>query len=60
MLENTIPTYLKYDGRLSVADAISVEIIHRRGINKIVSFDEDFDGEAFPEFTENSLDTGRD
>lgn len=43
MLENTIPTYLKYDGRLSVADAISVEIMHRRGINKIVSFDEDFD-----------------
>jgi len=43
LLESAISTYLKYDGTLSVADAVSVEIMHRRGIKKIVSFDADFD-----------------
>lgn len=43
LLEGAIPTYLRYDGTLSVADAVSVEIMRRRGIKKIVSFDRDFD-----------------
>jgi predicted nucleic acid-binding protein len=43
LMENAIRTYLKYDGTLSVADAVSVEVMRSRGINKIVSFDADFD-----------------
>ena len=43
LLDAAIPIYLKYDGTLAVADAISVEIMRRRGIKKIVSFDADFD-----------------
>ena len=43
LLESTIPIYLKYDGALSVADAVSVETMRRRGVKKIVSFDADFD-----------------
>ena len=36
-------TFLKYDGTLSFADAVSVEIMKDLGINQIVSFDSDFD-----------------
>jgi len=43
LLESAIQVYLKYDGTLSVADAVSVEAMRRRGIKKIVSFDADFD-----------------
>jgi len=43
LLKQSMETYLKYDGTLSVADAVSVEVMRRRGIRKIVSFDADFD-----------------
>lgn len=43
LLKQSMEVYLKYDGRLSVADAVSVEIMRRRGIKKIISFDADFD-----------------
>ena len=43
LLGESMDVYLKYDGTLSVADAVSVEIMRRRGIKKIVSFDRDFD-----------------
>ena len=40
---NAMETFLKYDGTLSFADAVSVEIMKDLGINQIVSFDSDFD-----------------
>ncbi len=43
LLKQSMETYLKYDGTLSVADAVSVEVMRRRGVRKIVSFDADFD-----------------
>lgn len=43
LLEKAIATYLKYDGTLSLADAVAVEIMRGRGIRKICSFDTDFD-----------------
>jgi hypothetical protein len=43
LLKQSMDVYLGYDGTLSVADAVSVEVMRRRGINKIVSFDADFD-----------------
>lgn len=43
LLRQSMETYPKYDGTLSVADAVSVEIMRRRGIKKIASFDADFD-----------------
>jgi predicted nucleic acid-binding protein len=43
LLESVIPVYLKYDGTLSISDAISIEIMRRRGIKEMVSFDADFD-----------------
>lgn len=36
-------TFLKYDGTLSFADSVSIEIMSDLGIEKIVSFDSDFD-----------------
>lgn len=35
--------FLKYDGTLSVSDAVSVFIMKKKGIDRIVSFDSDFD-----------------
>ena len=43
LLENAMQTFLMYDGTLSLADAASVEIMHLFGIDRIVSFDSDFD-----------------
>ena len=43
LLENAMQTFLMYDGTLSLADATSVEIMHLFGIDRIVSFDSDFD-----------------
>ena len=43
LLENAMQTFLMYDGTLSLADATSVEIMHLFGIDRIVSFDGDFD-----------------
>ncbi|KZX14665.1 tRNA(fMet)-specific endonuclease VapC [Methanobrevibacter cuticularis] len=39
----SINTLLKYDGTLSLADSLSVEIMKEIGIQEIVSFDKDFD-----------------
>ncbi|WP_245637476.1 type II toxin-antitoxin system VapC family toxin [Methanobrevibacter filiformis] len=36
-------TLVKYDGTLSLADSLSVEIMKKLGIYEIVSFDDDFD-----------------
>ncbi len=35
--------FLKYDGSISLADASSIEIMKKYGIEKIISFDSDFD-----------------
>jgi len=41
--DNSIFTLLHYDGTLSLADCLSLQIMRKIGINKIVSFDRDFD-----------------
>jgi len=43
VLEGAIPVFVKYDGKLSVSDAISVHIMSLKNIQKILSFDSDFD-----------------
>jgi predicted nucleic acid-binding protein len=40
---NAIGKFLKYNGTLSYADVVSLEIMEEKGINTIVSFDSDFD-----------------
>ena len=35
--------FLKYDGTLSLADCVSLEIMNLHNVDKIVSFDADFD-----------------
>ena len=37
-------TYLKYDGTLSLADAVAITVMKKNNIYEIVSFDRDFDG----------------
>lgn len=39
----SMETFLKYDGTLSFADSVSVELMRTFGIKSIVSFDSDFD-----------------
>lgn len=36
-------TYLKYDGTLSLADAVAITVMEKNNIHEIVSFDKDFD-----------------
>ncbi len=43
LLENAMETFLMYDGTISLADATSVEIMQQFGIDRIISFDSDFD-----------------
>jgi len=43
ILRQGMEIYLKYDAALSVADVASIEVMRKRGIKKIVSFDTDFD-----------------
>jgi len=43
LLDETIPNYLKYDGKLSLADSTAITIMKEMGIEKIASFDSDFD-----------------
>jgi hypothetical protein len=38
-----IVTFLKYDGKLSLADALSVEVMKKYDVAEIVSFDSNFD-----------------
>ncbi len=40
---HAIETFLKYDGTLSFANSISIEIMRNLKIDEIVSFDSDFD-----------------
>ena len=43
LLESSMQIFLMYDGTISLADAASVVIMHEHGIDKIISFDSDFD-----------------
>src|SRR5574341_559444 len=43
MLSRGLEVFLKYDGSISLADAVSVEIMKEHGVKKIISFDGDFD-----------------
>lgn len=40
---NAMKTFLQYDGTLSFADSVSIEVMKNLKIDKIVSFDSDFD-----------------
>lgn len=43
MMENAVDVYLKYDGTLSLADAVSIQVMKTHDIRQILSFDSDFD-----------------
>lgn len=43
LCSNAMAKYLMYDGTLSFADVLSLEIMEIHGIDSIVSFDSDFD-----------------
>lgn len=43
MTFNAMKTFLQYDGTLSFADSVSVEVMRNLKIDRIVSFDSDFD-----------------
>jgi hypothetical protein len=43
ILKGSMSVFLRYDGTLSVSDAVSVFIMKRRNIDRILSFDSDFD-----------------
>ena len=43
LCDKAIETFLKYDGTLSFADSVSIEIMRQKGISEIASFDRDFD-----------------
>ncbi|WP_156096052.1 hypothetical protein [Methanobacterium sp. SMA-27] len=40
---NSMEKFLQYDGTLSLADCVSLEIMEMHQVNSIVSFDSDFD-----------------
>ena len=43
IIRGSMEVFLRYDGTLSVSDAVSVYIMKKRNIDKIISFDSDFD-----------------
>ncbi|MFH1773800.1 MAG: PIN domain-containing protein [Methanobacteriota archaeon] len=43
LFDRAAEIYLKYDGALSLTDAVSIEVMSEKGIKEIVSFDSDFD-----------------
>lgn len=43
MTFNAMETFLRYDGTLSFADSVSIEMMRNLKIDEIVSFDSDFD-----------------
>jgi predicted nucleic acid-binding protein len=43
ILKEGMGVFLRYDGTLSVSDAVSVFIMEKKNINRILSFDSDFD-----------------
>lgn len=42
-LKGGMSVFLRYDGTLSVSDAVSVSIMAKKDIDRILSFDSDFD-----------------
>jgi hypothetical protein len=43
LLDEAMASHLRYDGKLSLADCVSLTIMSRRKVSRIVSFDSDFD-----------------
>jgi len=43
ILRESMAVFLSYDGTLSVSDAVSVSVMKRKSIDRILSFDSDFD-----------------
>ena len=43
MLEESMKVFLKFDGTLSVADAVTVAVMQEIGVKRLLSFDSDFD-----------------
>ena len=43
ILKRGMAVFLRYDGTLSVSDAVSVAVMDTKNINRIFSFDSDFD-----------------
>lgn len=43
LLRDAMVHHLRYDGRLSVADCVTLAVMGRRGVREVVSFDHDFD-----------------
>jgi predicted nucleic acid-binding protein len=43
ILKGSMSVFLCYDGTLSVSDAVSVFIMKKKNIDRIISFDSDFD-----------------
>lgn len=43
LTSNSMEKFLKYDGTLSLADCVSLEIMDLNDVDRIVSFDSDFD-----------------
>lgn len=44
LLESAVDRWMTFGGKLSLSDAVSLEIMAREDISEIVSFDSDFDG----------------
>ncbi|MEE9223671.1 MAG: PIN domain-containing protein [Thermoplasmata archaeon] len=43
ILREGMDVFLRYDGKLSIPDSVSVVLMRRMGISRIASFDSDFD-----------------
>ena len=43
ILSGSMQVFLRYDGTLSVSDAVSAFIMKKKNIDRIISFDSDFD-----------------
>lgn len=43
ILREGMEVFLRYDGKLSLPDSVSIVMLRIKGISKIVSFDSDFD-----------------
>jgi predicted nucleic acid-binding protein len=43
ILREGMEVFLRYDGKLSIPDSVSVVLMRRKGISRIASFDSDFD-----------------
>jgi len=43
LMRSGMQRFIKYDGKLSLADAVSIAVMELAGVKKILSFDSDFD-----------------